>query len=307
MLAELGIEAAREGNAWVAKCPSGRHEDRKPSFRVVDEPGAKKHGLGYCFACKFGGSPVDIVRAVYGFAGNGEAARWLAEKAVGPSTNIDRLELRVKPAGRPAFRFPAEVLFLPPDAWAETPLRYLLGRGVTSEQISTWGVGYAVDGRLRGRVVFPARDSEGKPTNYAARTYCGQLLRYLSASAEEGPDPDAVFGENLWPRIDARRTVVVAEGALNAVACHQVLPEHPVGALFGSKVTLGQILKLSTFERALIATDPDPAGDQAAERLYGALCRHVEVLRARFPRGEDAASLPPAVRRETLERCLGAA
>lgn len=305
MLAELGIDAKKEGNAWIAKCPSGRHEDKKPSFRVVDEPGSKKHGLGYCFSCKFGGSPVDVVRAVYGFAGSAEAVRWLIEKAVGPATNIETMSVRISSTTRLEFRLPPEAMFLSTEDWADTPRSYLHGRGVSDAQISMWGLGYAVDGRLRGRIVIPARSADGRPANYTGRTFSKQLLRYLSAREEENPDHDAIFGEHLWPRIDARRTsrVVVVEGALNAIACARALPGTPVAALFGSKVSIGHLLKLSAFGCALIATDPDPAGDAAAERLWGSLVRHVSrVSRVRLPVGEDAASVSPEVLKEHFDR-----
>ena len=41
----------------------------------------------------------------------------------------------------------------------------------------------------------------------------------------------------------------------------------PFAALSGSKVQLEQVVKLSTFGRAIVLTDPDLAGDAAAERL----------------------------------------
>src|SRR5882672_1908177 len=83
MLAALGISAAHEGDRWVATCPSGQHADAHPSWDVKDDPGTRKHGLHKCLACGFGGTAVDLVSHVMGFASVGSSIAWLEEHAMG--------------------------------------------------------------------------------------------------------------------------------------------------------------------------------------------------------------------------------
>jgi hypothetical protein len=217
LLAELGIEARHERTAWTAHCPSGRHPDRKPSWEIIDLPGEEKHGLHTCRSCQWGGTALELVRMKLGLAGFGEAVRWIQEHALGTPRTLERVTVSVRKVDSRPFRLPPEVMVLPVQQWAPTPLDYLLrDRNVGVWQIERWGVGYAVDGKLRGRIVFPARNHEGRLLNYTGRTFVGSMVRYRSAPEDEGPDTAAVFGELYWPRIDARgtETVYVTEGAL---------------------------------------------------------------------------------------------
>ena len=56
VLQRLGIEARRRGREWTAICPNREHDDRKPSWRMRDEPGTVRHSKHHCFSCSFGGS-----------------------------------------------------------------------------------------------------------------------------------------------------------------------------------------------------------------------------------------------------------
>lgn len=307
LLAELGVEARHGGDRWIATCPSGRHPDRSPSWEILDRPGEDKHGLHTCRSCHWGGTALDLVRHRLGVVGTAEAVRWIVEHALGSPRSLERLVLRVKPAGRPPLTLPPDVLVLPIDQWAATPRDYFLNdRNLPAWQVDRWGIGYAVAGELRGRIVFPSRDHRGVLLNYTARTFVGAMVRYKSCQEKEGPDPGAVFGELRWPRIDARsrRTVFVTEGAMNALSIEAALSslkvdgfdselEFPaVAALSGSKVQLEQVVKVASFGRAVLLTDPDPAGDAARERLEGALCRHLDVVHLRLPVGTDPNKMP---------------
>lgn len=305
LLAELGIPAQHDGDDWVAKCPSGRHEDRRPSWRIKDTPGRGKNGVHYCHSCKWGGTAIELVQATFGFVGKGAAVEWIFDHAMGAGQHVEKLVVEVQRSVQKPFQLPGTVMLLPLAAWPETPRRYLVDeRGFGQEDVDRWGLGYAVDGRLRGRIVFPARDEKGRIRNYTARTFVGAMVRYLSASEEEEPDHTVLFGEHLWPDRAARRgeTIVATEGALNAMAAHRATGL-PVGALSGSKVNLGQILKLSGFKRVLGLTDNDLAGEAAADRMRAALARHVDFRRVLPPRGSDPARLKPSELKEIVDAC----
>ena len=172
-----------------------------------------------------------------------------------------------------------------------------------------------MDGRLAGRVCIPVHDARGVLRSYTARSYVGHDKRYLEPKRTEGPDLNAVFGENYWPRQPGlRQVVIVGEGALNCVALERVLTTPglkglPLGALMGSHISAIQVAKVATFQAAVIMTDNDMAGDRAAGELDYALGRHMRLVRAVLPKGTDPdvlAGTPEGVRylQSEVARCL---
>jgi len=306
MLSLLEIDATRVGDSWVAKCPSGRHEDNHPSWSIKDSQGDSRHGCHYCFSCKWGGTAAELVSHVVGFTLAGAYA-WLVDRAMGANLAeaIDRLRVQVRAVTRDPMQEPDGLVSGPLEEWAPSPARFALKRGISAWQVKRWGLGYFVDGRLAGRLFIPARAHDGALCNYTARTYVGSPARYISARSDEHPVPGAIFGELHWPAPAHRDVVVVTEGALNALAVERV-SDFPVASLFGSSVQLGHLVKIATFKRVLVCTDPDLAGDAAAERLMGALARHAKVGRVMLPRVEgvkqDANDVEPSVLKEAIER-----
>lgn len=292
LLHALRLDAKHEGDKWVARCPSGSHEDAHPSWEIIDAPGGEKHGLHTCYSCKYGGTAYELVALVLG-VGNNSAVDWIRERAMGKPHPALGVEVKLLPLTRPVFRLPAEVIEAPLASWVTPARLYAQSRGIDAEQVSRWRLGYALEGRLHGRIVFPTVDAAGRVASYTARTFVDSPKRYLNASNEEGPDLEVVYGERYWPQTGLRDTVVVTEGAINALAVERVVLGMNVAVLNGSNVRLGQVMRLATFRRALLLTDPDPAGDRAAEMLMGALVRHVDVRRVRLPKGKDAATVHP--------------
>jgi DNA primase len=290
MLAQLGLEAEHRGDTWVMRCPSGRHEDKKPSFAIKDVPGEPKHGLSYCFSCKFGGTAAELVAHVMGITVH-SAYGWLVERAMGHARNVRRITVELQPPrARAGMQVPPGVTIVPLVEWPTIAQRYVLDRGITPAQVDQWGLGYAVEGKLAGRMFLPIWSRDGALLHYTARSFTGSPCRYKSADRTDGFDAGAVFGEQAWPVPEQRDAVVVCEGALNALAVQRVTPL-PLAAMYGSNVSLEHLMKLSTFRRVLILTDADLAGDWAAEKLMGAMARHLDARRVALPRGVDANDL----------------
>jgi hypothetical protein len=255
-LALLGLEAEHRGDGWVMRCPSGRHADQKPSFVVKDVPGEPKHGLSHCFACKFGGTMAELVAHVIGITLPG-AYGWLTDNALGGMLDVRRVTVQVKPFARSGgMTMPEGVVIAPMTEWPVAAQRYALDRNIAPWQVDRWGMGYAVEGRLAGRIIIPVWGPNGELLQYTSRTYVRSPAKYISAKRSEGPDMSAVFGEALWPdtESDQRDAVVVTEGALNALAVERVLPM-PFASLFGSDVSLGHLLKLGTFRKVIVLTE----------------------------------------------------
>lgn len=309
VLERLGVVYERRGARLLARCPA-HAPDRSPSWSVAWRGDGA--GLHYCFACGFGGGLVDLVARVRGFAGvrtpmdtdldveemaRDEARAWLdavEEAAPEPVPGGVRVEAR---AAR-AFALPGGVEFGPVEGWVTPAARYVLERRrISPGQVARWGLGYAVHGRLAGRVVIPVRDRAGRLRTYMARAFGDAPKRYLYPRREEGADPAALFGEEHWPALSGgrRSCVVVCEGAFNALAVDRALRGRvAVAALGGAEVHAEHLAKLASFARVVVLTDADAAGERAARDLGAGLTRHCYVYRADPPAGGDIDEVEPA-------------
>jgi 5S rRNA maturation endonuclease (ribonuclease M5) len=293
---------AKHGRLW-ARCPY--HEDVDPSWFIRVAP-RDRYGLHHCFSCKEGGSLVDLVKHVRGLDSDA-AIRWLAEiettEDVEPLPEISRVVEKTK-IDRHVFQLPKEVIIEPFDKWVTPARRYLESRGVMPWQVARHRLGYAVDGRLAGRIVIPIYHRSGRACCYHARDFCDQDRRYLFPSAEDNPDLDTLFGESRWgPWVSQRFCVVVTEGAFNALAVERatLTSRRPImhAAIGSSDFRSAHAFKLATFERVILLTDSDLAGDRIAGKLEAALSRHTVVRRVRLE-GGDANKQPEHRLREIL-------
>lgn len=300
ILRSLSIEAKQQGREWMALCPSPDHDDHKPSWSIRDEPGHAKHGFHGCWSCGFKGGLVGLVMAVRGCS-MGEAVAYLGKDAVEDAPEHVRLELeRVHTRGA-AFVMPVGVTIEPMSKWPMNVAGYAASRGLISGQVDTWGIGYALGGKLAGRIVIPKRDAAGVLRGYTARTFLkSEKKRYLEPLEMEGADMSCLFGEAQW--VDARGgAVVVTEGALNALAYARVC-DHAVAALSGTKMAnVHAAMKLARFARVYVATDADRAGDDAAEAIISLLERRTECIRLRLPNKVDAVDLGDEQLARTME------
>lgn len=301
VLERLGIQAKRRGRELEALCPNPEHKDRSPSWRIRDEPGATRHGMHHCWPCGFGGTIVDLVQKVLGIAEWRDARAWLEKEAPVEQRVIESVEVKVR-APSLRFRLPEEVRFGSLDTWPGPVREYVHSRGIDETQVERWGIGYAVEGRLRGRVVFVLRDSRGRPQGYSARSFTGEGKRFLEPEEHEKASASAMFGEQHWPSLAERKTapVFVFEGAIKALAAERALPGAFVAATTGSEVRPLHDVKLATFDRQCIVGDDDLAGNKVSSQLVAKLARHAKPERLTLPRGLDADQLPIEELRDIL-------
>lgn len=297
LLEELSIEAIGKGKLWVGACPVHQAEwfkankvsVGKGSWFITDDKGEKKNGLHHCFGCGFGGTAVDLVQTVLDIE-YPSAIVYIKERAYGDSIPYTSVRVNFVPLVKQSFKVPKDVVFEPFDRWPFGPRNYLLSRNVTPYQVDKWNLGYAVSGRLAGRIFIPICNSRGQLVSYMARSYCDHDRRYLEPEDQENSDVNTVFGENHWSK--ERETIILAEGAFNCFALERAFPFVDLGALRGSGVTPKKVMKISTFKRIIVVTDNDLAGINAEEKLRANLDRHVEYKRVLLPEEEDSDSLP---------------
>lgn len=246
-------------------------------------------GQYHCFTCKNGGGLLELVMHVRGVdVKAAEAAIKLATESYEPPKVRVRFVERSPALGRTRFRMPKEVVYDALEDWPSLARKYVLPRGVTQEEVDIYGLGYAVHGRLAGRFVIPWLDGRRNVAGYSARTFIGKDPKYLTPHPSENPDLGVMVGEHLWPETRNRRIIIVTEGALNGFAIRRVFPEISFGALGGSEINPIHVVKLGTFPRVILVTDPDAAGDKAADALRGMLGRYSALERVRLPSGKDA-------------------
>lgn len=287
VLSALGLEVAarRGGRAWML-CPY--HEDHSPTSFFVRLKG-ERAGQNHCFSCKTGGGLLDLVMHVRGCdRATAIAFVKLAGRTFEPPRRHARVVARPAKLGRVRFRMPQEVIQEPLNEWVTLARRYAEARGITQEEVDTFALGYAVDGRLAGRIVIPWLGAGGIVGGYSARTFCDEEPKYQTPPMSDNPDLSLMVGEHLWPPPSRRDLVVVTEGALNGFAVRRVFPDVPFGALGGSEIDPLKVVKLATFKRVVALTDPDEAGSKASASLANALGRYAVLERVRLPRKKDA-------------------
>jgi len=179
---------------------------------------------------------------------------------------------------------------------------YLGGRGIETNTIDLWQLGYAPDSwealtgalrnegfsddllletgvagrsqygrlydRMRNRVIFPIHDEHGAPKGFAGRLLTGDGPKYLNT-----PETDLyqkrtlLYGMHLarQPIIEAGNAVIV-EGYTDAIAAHQAGIANVV-ATAGTALTGEHLSSLAEItDKATLAFDGDEAGLQATER-----------------------------------------
>ncbi len=289
LLEALGIAQGKARNAREVWCLCPAHVDRSPSWSID-----LKDGKHFCFACSFGGGPLDLVMHARKLT-RGEAAQWVRDSGLAlDSATLPETRVVLRVGSLDRFVMPAEVQMAEP--WPAEAQAYAERRGITREQIERWGIGYAATGRLAKRLVIPIVDWLGRLSGYTARTWSTSPVRYLTPSEAEHPRREVLFGERHWFAIGAE-VVVVTEGAIDALAVERACEgRFAVAALSGASNSRSRLVqaKLARFGCVVLATDVDSAGDAAAAGLRVALARHTHVVRLRYPAGVDAAGMDRA-------------
>lgn len=303
----LGVDYDRRGAELWAPCPLPDHPENEPSFQIRES--GEKAGLWRCFGCHEGGGLAGLVQAVKGLDSRRAAWEWLQghglvegrDAALPQIVGVEVAEPQLRDTA--PFRLPAEIRFRPLSEWPAPAKRYARSRGLTSRQVERWGIGYAIEGRLRGRLVIVVRDQLGAARRYNARTFIGSRARYMQPDG--GFDPFALFGMEHWPARPGASWLVTTEGELNALACERALGvgDYPLAALSGSELLEGQVAALGAFSRICVVSDPDRAGDALWEKVAQTFGRWKELRRVQLV-GGDADEQPPDRLRYALTSAL---
>jgi len=322
LLALVGAHASlkKSGRYYKALCPF--HQEKTPSFHVDPE-----RGLFHCFGCGAGGDVFDFlmrtasltfVEAAYELARRAGVAIDTSPEAARQASERQQL-LRALDAAQEYFR---AALAGPRGKKARD---YLDRRGISEPVATRFALGYAPPGwdgllaalrakgyapalleaaglvaarqgtaghfdMFRDRLIFPITDLQGRVVAFGGRALDDGEPKYLNSRES----PAFSKGRLLYALAQAREAVrergqvLVVEGYMDALACHQCGFANAVASL-GTALTADQValLRRFTFDVVLVY-DADQAGHAAAERGLQ-LCEEAEMAArvAVLPRGED--------------------
>jgi DNA primase len=316
-----GVVALRKrGNDLVGLCPF--HGEKTPSFHVHPDRGFFK-----CFGCAAGGDVIRFVQ-LHDNLSFVDALRVLGKRAGVELEPEDAQTARrrsekdaIYHANEVAARWFHEVLNR--DAAGAPGRAYCSGRGIGSEAIETFTLGFAPDGWdglvsvlqredvdlalaakaglvkagqrgyydfYRGRLMIPTRAVTGEVIAFGGRLVGEGEPKYLNTTTT----PVYTKGQHLFALGLARRAaqregaIVVVEGYLDCIALHQAGITNAVAAL-GTAFTADQARELrKATEHVFVCFDGDAAGQAATAKSVDTLV--AEGLAARIvllPAGED--------------------
>ncbi len=305
------------GGRLKGLCPF--HNEKTPSFHVH-----RDKGFYYCFGCQAKGDVFDFVMQTQGL-GFADALRSLGARF---GVEVERFEpsqdrggdlYRVNELAQEYFRSHLE----------GAASAYLSGRGLSTESVERFGLGFAPAGwdgllrfaatrgvqadalsraglvatndngrtydRFRGRVMFPIRDALGRLVGFAGRALGDDGPKYLNT-----PETDIFHkGEVLYGLQLARQSIrrqgecIVVEGYMDVIALHQTGFDNTVAAL-GTALTAEHADALSRLEvlRLQLAFDADEAGQRAIlAGLDRSVGRQFLVSAVRLPADRDPADV----------------
>lgn len=304
LVEEIGLVVAlhKSGKAFQGLCPF--HNERSPSFYVFVETQTWR-----CFGCNEGGDIFSFVEKQQNLEFR-DALLYLAEKAgvaLDEQPGRDPQEARETHARKERLRKLNEDALL----WFHQQLlrsheaaearAYLQGRGISSESVMAFSLGYAperwdglsnyllkqgysedelVDGGLakrrdgggvydtfRQRLIFPIRDIRGRVIGFGGRILGAGEPKYLNSQQTLLFEKSNILYalDMAKDAIKQEKQVIIVEGYVDALMAHQYGTKQTV-ACIGSAITEKHIHQLKKLTRQVtLALDSDAAGIAATE------------------------------------------
>jgi DNA primase len=306
---------------FKALCPF--HNEKTASFVV-----SKDKQIWHCFGCSKGGDIFTFVQEYEGMSFP-EALRHLANRAgvkiVHQDPALVSQKTRLLDLLNLTARFYQEYLLK--NDKAGVARRYLDDRGVSSDTIDQFKIGYSPDSwdetkkfllqrgynekeisasgllvknetknsfydRFRGRLMFPIFDHNGNVVGFSARILKKdeEGAKYINSPQTIVYDKSQiVYGLNFAKQwIKKEDLTVVVEGQMDVVSSHQAGITNVV-ASSGTALTQQQLKLLKRYSNKLaLSFDADLAGENAAKRgIETALSMEMEIRVISVPHGKD--------------------
>ncbi len=289
------VNLRHAGRNMVGLCPF--HNEKTPSFNVFPE-----NGSFYCFGCGAGGDVITFIRRIENLDYM-EAIRFLAQRAglQVPEGSVDdgmsRLKARIMEINRETARFYNAVLN---SEQGEEGMKYLTGRGLTTNTIRRFGLGYApasrytlVDSlekrgytqnemimanvafkgrsgravdRFYSRVMYPIIDLRGNIVAFGGRILTDEKPKYLNTSETPVFNKGSFLFALNFAKSSCNEQLILCEGYMDVISLHQAGFTNAVATL-GTALTPGQAHLMARYTKEVIVCyDSDEAGQKAASR-----------------------------------------
>ena len=317
------VRLKKSGLNFTGLCPF--HSEKTPSFSV----NASKQ-FYYCFGCGVGGDVFKFVMEMDKITFP-EAVRVVAEKcgiaipAPRERSPEERKENQQRTSlvelHKEAAAFFTQQLNSTPEGRAAKA--YLLDRGLDSDAMAQFGIGFAPSGgdallralkqkfpdkvlevsglfgrdqngriydRFRRRVMFPIANDSGKIVAFGGRALGDDIPKYLNS-----PETPIYIKSNILYHLDRAKDAlrhkdfaVLVEGYMDAIAVARAGVSNVVASC-GTSLTEPQVKLINRFTRRIIVNyDPDTAGQNATERSLAILLEQgAEVRVLALPGGKD--------------------
>lgn len=318
------IEVKRAGPSYKALCPF--HNEKSPSFNINPQRqffhcfGCKKSGDAITFVREYENlTYVDAIKKLAARVGI-----TVTEEAYDPKEDRARRQRgRQLDLHREVAAFLHELLFTRDATHARD---YLKSRGFGKEMAVRWQIGWMPDDarvfmdwarsrkftgrelvdsgifvqkerggiyvRFLGRLMIPIRNEHGDVIAFTARQ-----LREDPRSGKYINSPETVVFKKsnvLFALERARKAilkenaVVICEGQLDVISCHEQGIDHVVGTQ-GTAITPSHARLLRRYAKnAIVCFDADNAGILATEKAFRVLSEEgIPVRVARMPAGDD--------------------
>jgi len=293
------VTLRRSGANMFGLCPF--HGEKTASFSVAPDK-----GIYYCFGCHKGGGAINFMMELEGLS-YPDAVRALAKRS-GMEVPEDeqyqskyRAQERLWALHKEAARFFHSQLYAPVGSAA---LEYAVGRGMTKNTLTKFGIGYAPDSwdmlvraltekgytqqelidsglvtvsrkngnifdRFRDRLMFPIIDVRGNIIGFG-----GRIMNNKDANAAKylNSPETLIFNKrkNLFGLNYAKKStlgyLILVEGYMDAIALHQYGFDCAVASL-GTSLTEEHATLISRYvEQVVLIYDADEAGQRATRR-----------------------------------------
>lgn len=310
------LNLTKTGQNYKALCPF--HSEKTPSFFI-----SPTKQIFHCFGCGKGGDIVSFVMEYEKVSFN-EALSILAAKAGIELKGFQTSSSGIKDKLYRIYELSTEFFRerLKNSAKAK---KYLSERGISSEIVEQFGIGYASDERdglykflinegfddrlirlsglvhngvdfFRNRIMIPIHDLSGRVIAFGGRLIDStqDLPKYINSS----DTPIFKKGENLYGLWQAKQQIkqkgyaILMEGYIDVIMSHQFGFRNAIAPL-GTSLTLEQLKRLRRFtNKIVISFDGDEAGILAAQRSLSLLFQAGFFVKvALLPEGQDPASL----------------
>lgn len=299
-VASLYVSLRRNGSDYVARCPF--HNEKTPSFHINEDK-----QLFYCFGCGAGGNIFDFVERIENLDFV-DAVQFLAQRAgvtleevergsfYTPKEDYHEKRIRLFDINRAAARHFLDNLF---SQEAKNAQEYAKKRGITSQAIKAFGLGYAKDewtdlvtfltaegfdendiieaglavrseknrvyDKFRNRLMFPIIDIRGNVIGFGGRALGEDKAKYMNSPEtpifQKGKN---LYGLNLAKKISKEAGVVLVEGNMDVVSLYTNGIKNAVAGL-GTAFTPEQAQLIARYAREVyVCYDNDEAGKKAA-------------------------------------------